>query len=67
MSSSFLIFPVSKFYEVEGESEDTRKCRKCGGLKKEHGIYWTSHHVPDLDKPLRGFNVTTAECPYFDP
>lgn len=57
--------PVSKMSNEE--RNDTRPCRHCGGLKRLHGVYGTYDHVPDLDKPLDGYQVATAFCDKFDP
>lgn len=40
-------------------------CALCGGIVKEHGIYGTMFHVPDLDKINDGYSVSTARCPGF--
>ena len=49
------------------ERNDLRLCKHCGGLRKEHGIYGTHKHVPDMDKPLDGYLIATAFCDGFEP
>jgi hypothetical protein len=57
--------PVSKMSEQE--RSDSRLCKHCGGLRRSHGVYGTIHHVPDLDKPLDGYQLATAFCQSFEP
>lgn len=57
--------PASVF--TEKEKSDTRPCMHCGGLRREHGIYGTFDHVPDLDKPNEGHRIATAFCAVFEP
>ncbi len=49
------------------EKTDTRFCKNCGGSRREHGIYGTPYHIPDLDKPLDGYSIATAFCDKFNP
>ncbi|GEM_PF-4631060 len=56
--------PASKMSDEE--KNDTRLCKHCGGWRRLHGIYGTLSHVPDLDKPLDGYQIATAFCDKFE-
>ena len=57
--------PVSLLSEEE--VNDLRCCKHCGGSRKEHGAYGTFDHVPDMEKPLEGYQIATAFCQKFEP